>query len=88
MAINKTINIISNWKTILSAALLTLGAITWFADTRYVTKGDLNTHQIKQLYNDIETMEVVKGYTGKNQMEMYEMLVTLKKNKINQLGVK
>ncbi len=72
----------------MSTALMILGIITWFADIRYMTKNDMRSHTISQLYDDIETMEVVKGYTGSNQMQMYEMLVILKKNKIKQLGAK
>ncbi len=82
----KAISIISNWKTVVSGFLVLLSIIVWIADTRYVTKDNLTSHQIKQLYDDIETMEVVKGYSKNTQM--YEMLVTLKKNKIKQLGVK
>ncbi len=82
----KAVSIISNWKTIVSTCLMILGIIVWVADTRYVTKDDLTAHQIKQLYDDIETMEVVKGYSKNTQM--YEMLVALKRNKINQMGIK
>lgn len=85
---NKAISVISNWKTIVSTALMILGVIVWVADTRYITKTELKNHTVRQLYNDIETMEVVKGYNGSNQSELYEMLVVLKKNRIKQLKVK
>lgn len=82
----------SNWKTIMTALLVTIPALVWMVDTRYQTHEQarilLKIHSIDKLYDEIAVLEIDKGTASKRKLQMLDMAIALKLNRIDKLRSK
>lgn len=88
----KIIKILSNWKTIVTSLLITLPILAWIHDTRYPTHNQVSSllikHSIDKLYDEIAVLEINKGIANGKQIQMDNMNIALKLNRINKLKSK
>lgn len=77
--------ILTNWKTIVSSIAITLPLLVWAHDTRYLTSHDLTKHSINKLYDEIAVLEIKKGIAKPREMQLIDMSIALKVNRIDKL---
>lgn len=84
--LEKTVQIASNWKTVISACLLVIASLVWAADTRYQTHDKATQMQVEQIRDQIADLEIQKGYaeSGKER-QMFEARIAVKENRIKQI---
>lgn len=76
---------LTGWKIVVVTITATIPLILWGLDTRYITKMDLVHHSINKLYDEIASLEIKKGMSSKEETNLLDMNIVLKKNRINKL---
>lgn len=83
---DKLIKFATDWKTIISAIIITMPLIVLAADIRYETKDSGAKREVRQILREIQDLEIQKGYADKPRMiQMIDARIKVKENQIKSI---